>query len=154
MSHLVNRVVVVNNPRHVARLSCIPFRQPEWGELGLGWGELSELERSLVAGLGKKHRSNRLREAIVRLLSARVAPLELASVLGRDPASLVEDHLGPVVREARLKRRPPDPAHPAQAYRTADGPLFSKEVEAGKKRALQEPVGRAPPAAPVPTASA
>jgi ATP-dependent DNA helicase RecG len=97
------------------------------GGSGLDGGELSPEDRRLIEGLGKKPRVEKLREVLARLLSRRWwTPREIATVLQRDPASLVEDHLGPMTREGLLERRYADASHPEQAYRAADGPLFTK----------------------------
>ncbi len=97
-------------------------------------GELSPEHRQLVADLGKKPRSGKLRAVIRTLLAKRWwTPRELAAVLARDAASLVEDHLGPMVKEGQLERLHADPNHPAQAYRSANGPLFSRDEPEGEQ---------------------
>ena len=90
-------------------------------------GELSSEQRQLIADLGKKPRSGKLRTVIESLLADRWwTPRDLATALNRDPASLVEDHLGPMVKAGQLERLHADANHPSQAYRAAkNGPLFS-----------------------------
>jgi len=96
------------------------------GDLATDGGELSAEQRRLIEGLGQKPRSAKLRAAIMTLLAQRWwTPRELAAALRRDAPSLVEDHLGPMAREGQLERLHADPNHPAQAYRAADGPLFT-----------------------------
>ena len=42
-------------------------------------------------------------------------------------------HLGPMVEAKQLERRYDEKNHPAQAYRAADGPLFSRDEPEGDR---------------------
>lgn len=87
----------------------------EWnrGELGIRYGELTVTSVSLlVTELAKKPGSAKLRPGGRAACEPMVDPRELAAVLGRDAALLVEDHLGPMVKKGQLERRHANPNHP------------------------------------------
>ena len=116
-----------------------PDRQelkPDRQELGPDWQELNEIERGLVAALGKRPRVEKLRIAILVLLRRRVLrPAQLAAILGRGSVDrLTVRHLSPMVQDGLLKRTNPDvPTDPKQAYFAAEGyhgPAVSDEHDA------------------------
>ena len=99
------------------------------GEFGLDEQAALTAQRRLVESLGKKPRKDKLRAAILSLLSDRWwTPRELAQLLGREQSSLVEDHLGPMTQQGKLRRLYAEANHPEQAYQVAQGSLFGKNL--------------------------
>ena len=92
-------------------------------ELGANRRELTPAEKDLVAQLGARPRTDKLRIVLLVLLKRRPwTAAELAHALGRDPANLVRRHLGPMVDARQVERtRPGAPTDPNQAYYAAEG---------------------------------
>lgn len=103
-------------------------RAADGGELDLNGGELDSEQMRLIATLGRKPRKEKLRTVLLTLLAGRWwTTRELAELLRRDAASLVEDHLGPMTRDGQLRRLHAETNHPEQAYRVAQRSFFENE---------------------------
>lgn len=84
---------------------------------------LPEALAAQISGLGGRPRSETLR-AVIRQLCAwqPLSAEELAALLGRTRLHLVNEHLGPMIREGALAYTIPDqPNHPQQKYQPPTG---------------------------------
>jgi len=96
-------------------------KQPgsDTGEFGADTGELPEDLQVELSRLGPRTRKTKLRDLIERICAlGPQSRVSLARLLRRrSPRWLAEKHLGPMVREGRLRLTHPDrPNHPRQAY--------------------------------------
>ena len=87
---------------------------------------LNELAGELAArvgAIGLRHPPEKVRELVLALAEARAWRVEeLATLLRRNPESVRQNYLRPLMREGRLvMTRPEEPNDPQQAYRAAGG---------------------------------
>lgn len=87
------------------------------------WQGLPVELRDMVAALGQRGNTDKVREAIIRLCQYRPwQAVELGSLVGRNPVYLGTHYLRPLVSAGVLAYTMPEqPNHPHQAYRAVEG---------------------------------
>lgn len=87
------------------------------------WQGLPVELQEMVAALGQRGNTDKVREAIIRLCQYRPwQAAELGSLVGRNPVYLGTHYLRPLVSAGVLAYTMPEqPNHPHQAYRTVEG---------------------------------
>jgi ATP-dependent DNA helicase RecG len=87
------------------------------------WQGLPVELQDMVAALGQRGNTDKVREAIIRLCQYRPwQATELGNLFGRNPVYLGTQYLRPLVNAGVLAYTVPEqPNHPHQAYRTVDG---------------------------------
>lgn len=106
-------------PRELTSLPSNPASLPS----NPAWAQLPPDLQTLVAGIGQRAGTDKVRDALVALCRHQAwQAAELAQLLGRNPDYLATQYLRPLVNAGVLNyTRPEQPNHPHQAYRAAAG---------------------------------